>query len=117
MTDRRTTLTSVIPWAGWIGGFLGWALSDQVGSDLAQADCTKAHPLLMVAIGLIGAAIAIGGGAIAFRHWWRTDHETDRPFAGNHRFLAGVSALAAGIFTLAILFQTLSTIIIPQCHA
>lgn len=110
-------MTRLLPWAGWVLGIAGWMLSDQLGSDLAQTDCTKADPPLMLAIGAAGALIAIVGGIISARIWHTASADTARPYAGTRRFVAGTGALAAGIFLLAILFQTMSSLIIPQCHA
>jgi hypothetical protein len=106
-----------VPWAGWAGGALGWVLADQAGSDLAQWDCTRAVPPLMLAIGGGGALLALAGGLVSYRLWRRFAGPTDQPYAGARRFIAGTGALAAGIFLLAILFQTVSSLIIPQCHA
>jgi len=105
------------PWAGWIGGLLGWVVSDQAGSDLAQWDCTRAVPVTMLSIGVTGAAIAIAGGLVAFGVWRGLAGNLDQPYAGARRFIAGTGALAAAIFLLAIVFQTASSFIIPQCHA
>ena len=113
---RRAGL-QLVPWAGWIGGGLGWALSDQIGSDLVQLNCAAADPLLMAAIGMAGALLAIGGGLLSFRHWRASGADTSRDHAGSRRFLALVSSMAAGIFLLAIVFQTMSSFIIPRCHA
>jgi len=101
-------------WAGWIGGLGGWAVSDQVGTSLAQADCTRADLPVMVAIGVAGAAVVIAGGLISLSVW-RTAGDPDRPGEGTRRFIAATSVLAAGIFLLAILFQTMSSFVIPQC--
>lgn len=104
------------PWAGWICGLLGWVLSDQLGSYLVQLDCTKADVVPMTLIGVTGAAFALMGGLVSLRRW-RMPGQTDQPYAGVRRFIAGTGVLAAGIFALAILFQTASSYIIPQCHA
>lgn len=106
-----------MPWAGWIGGFLGWVLSDQGGTSLAQWDCTRAMPSVMLLIGTGGALLALLGGALSLRVWRRLAGAPDRPHAGARRFVAATGTLAAGIFLLAILFQTVSSLIIPQCHA
>ena len=65
-----------VPWAGWIGGGLGWMLSDQIGSDLVQTNCAAADPLLMALIGIAGAVLAIGGGLLSFRHWRASGADT-----------------------------------------
>ena len=103
-----------MPWAGWIGGLLGWAVSDQVGTSLAQADCTRADLPVMVAIGVAGAAVAIAGALISLGTW-RNAGDLDQPGEGSRRFIAGTSVLAAGVFLLAIIFQTISSFVIPQC--
>jgi hypothetical protein len=105
------------PWAGWAGGLLGWVLSDQAGSDLAQWNCTNAAPPLMLAIGAGGALLALAGGLVSFRVWRALSADLYEPSAGTRRFIAATGALAAGIFTLAIVFQTVSSLIIPRCHA
>jgi hypothetical protein len=110
-------VSRLAPWAGWIGGLLGWVLSDQGGTSLAQWDCTRADLPMMLLIGGCGALIALGGGLVSVRVWRRLTGQLDQPYAGAHRFIAGTGALAAGVFLLAILFQTMSSLIIPQCHA
>jgi hypothetical protein len=110
-------MKALAPWAGWIGGILGWMLSDQFGSDLAQTDCTRADLPLMLAIAAVGAAIAILGALISLRVWRSLPGDLEKPYAGARRFVAATGGLAAGIFLLAIVFQALSSIIIPQCHA
>ncbi|MDX3899231.1 MAG: hypothetical protein QHC40_01720 [Sphingobium sp.] len=109
-------MNRLTPWAGWIGGLLGWVLSDQTGSDLAQFDCTRAHPLVMLLIGLVGAALAVAGAAFSLRAW-RMAGATDQPGVGTRRFIAGTGIFAAALFLMAILFQTMASLVIPQCHA
>lgn len=103
------------PWAGWIGGLLGWLISDQVGTTLAQADCSKADLPVMLLIGVVGAAIALAGAAISFLIW-RAGGALDQPGEGTRRFVAVTGMLASVIFLCAIIFQTMSSLIIPQCH-
>lgn len=110
-------MSRLTPWAGWIGGLLGWTLSDQAGSDLAQWDCTLAVPPGMLLIGIAGAVLALAGALISFRVWRQLAGELDQPYAGARRFIAITGVLATGIFLLAIVFQTMSSFIIPQCHA
>ena len=110
-------MNRLLPWSGWIGGLLGWLLSDQLGSDLAQWNCGRADPPTMIAIGIGGAVLSLAGGLVALRYWRRMEGDLTQPYAGVRRFIALTGALAAGIFLLAILFQTSSALIIPQCHA
>jgi hypothetical protein len=109
-------MSPLAPWAGWIAGILGWIASDQLGSDLVQLDCTRADLAPMLAIGIIGAAVAILGGLVSLRAW-RRPGQAQPVSVGARRLIAGTGTLAAGIFLLAILFQTTASFIIPQCHA
>ena len=52
-------MSRLSPWAGWAGGLLGWVLSDQAGSDLAQWNCTNAAPPLML----------VPAGTVLSRRW------------------------------------------------
>jgi hypothetical protein len=108
-------MSRLLPWSGWIAGLLGWMLSHQLGSDLAQLDCGRAEPVTMLLIGASGAALAVAGGLLSLSIW-RMPAKLDQPHAGTRRFAAGTGALAAAIFLLAILFQTISSFLIPQCH-
>jgi hypothetical protein len=110
-------MKALAPWAGWIGGILGWMFTHQTGSDLTQTDCTKADLPVMLAIAFIGAALVILGALVSLRVWRGLAGDLEQPYAGARRFIAATGGLAAGIFLLAIVFQTLSSFIIPQCHA
>lgn len=108
-------MTRLRPWAGWIGAVAGWVLSDQAGSDLAQLDCASARPPVMLAIGAAGLFCVIGGSFMALS--CRQSRADAAGGADVDRFIAGTGLLAAGIFALAIIFQTMASLIIPPCHA
>ena len=110
-------MSRIAPWAGWICGLLAWFLTQQGGSDLVQLNCTSASSPTMLLIGLAGGVIALAGALVSLQVWRSLSGSLDQPHAGARRFLAATGGLAAGIFLLAILFQTVSTLIIPQCHA
>jgi hypothetical protein len=107
-------MTRVAPWAGWIGGLAGWITTHQLGSDFVQLTCSRASPGLMLLLGLVGAGVVLCGALLSLAIW-RRDAQVDQPFVGARRFIAGTGVLAAGIFLLAIVFQTLSTLLIPRC--
>ena len=108
-------MKALTPWAAWIGGAAGWALTHQLGSDLTQYDCRRADPGLMLVIGLLGASIILAGAAWSWPVW-RARANIAHPYAGSRRFIAGTGELAAGLFLLAIIFQTVASFIVPQCH-
>jgi hypothetical protein len=98
---------ALAPWSGAIGGGLGWALADQVGSNFAFAQCGNANPVVMLLIGALGLATAVTGGLTS----WRL-----RPaLVGGKRLVATVGAMMAALFGLAILLQTSAALILPRC--
>ena len=108
-------MSRIAPWLGWIGGIAGWFVSQQFGSSYAQLDCDAANLAPMLLVGLFGIALAVGGGVMSFAVWRHPGGA--EPAARSASFIAGTAALAALVFALAIVFQTLSSLIIPQCHA
>ena len=101
----------LLPWSGLIAGVLGWSLTDQFGSNFSFDMCQNADPVLMGLVGLVGLVVALGGG---FLSWgvWRKDGETE-----TRKFLSLISSLAALLFSISIIFQTISSFIIPRCLA
>jgi hypothetical protein len=103
------------PWAGWIGGIAGWFVSQQSGRSSTSSIASAAH----------------GGCWRSARsaHCWRyrgglhivaglAGARKPRPaLCRQRRFVAGDRRTGRGIFLLAILFQTLASLIIPRCHA
>jgi hypothetical protein len=110
-------VSRIAPWAGWIGGLLGWLLAHRAGSDLVQWDCTATPQSVLLSIGIGGGVMALAGAFVSLTVWRGLAGKLDQPYAGTRRFIAATGGLAAGIFALAILFQTISAFIIPQCVA
>lgn len=98
------------PWAGFLGGGLGWLIAHQFGSDRSFADCLDTGWPLELAIGFTGLVLA-GVGALLGWAWVRRGGESAP------RFVAFVGTLAAAVFAVAIVLQTAATLIIPRCHA
>ncbi|MCD2324302.1 hypothetical protein LQ953_09790 [Sphingomonas sp. IC-56] len=100
----------VRPWAAlllpptvWYGFEVGLA-------SLLKADCQVASSWIGLAWGLASLSLCGGAAAIA----WPLAHRS-----GEHTppraWLARVAMLLAGIFALAIAFQTLGILIVPAC--
>ena len=109
-------MSRIAPWSGWIGGIAGWFVSQQFGANFVQLDCDAADLAPMLLVGLLGAALAAGGGVVSWMVWRRRP-EGAEPQTRSRGFIAGTAALAALVFALAIAFQTTSSLVIPQCHA
>jgi hypothetical protein len=100
----------LLPWSGFVLGAIAWAISQQWGSARTNDACLQAWAWQTFLIGLIALIVAIVGGGLS----WRVRGETGSPPL---RFVASVSLASAAMFALAILFQTLSALIIPRCFS
>jgi len=105
-----TTRERLLPWSGFVLGAVAWAVSQQWGSARTNAACLQAWAWQTFLIGLVALVTVIVGGGLS----WRARRETEAPPL---RFIAGVSLASAVVFALAILFHTLSTLIIPRCFS
>jgi hypothetical protein len=108
---RRFRNSVLAPWSGLFLGFVAWALDHQVGSSLVFADCRLGGSLLTVGLGATCAMITVAGGALSWI--------SRRPGEGEietRSFAAMLSQLAAGLFLLAIILQSVPGLIIPECH-
>ena len=109
MTHARERL---LPWSGFIAVLLGWALTHQIGSNTNFDKCAATEPLPMALLGLAGLVILLVGGLLSHRVWKRGDPETQA-----RRFLGLVGTGMCALFATALVFQTISSFIIPQCFA
>lgn len=100
----------LLPWAGLLGAITGWALTHQIGSNTAFDKCQVTSPLPMVLLGVLGLAVIAAGGLLSARLWRRGEAETE-----SRRFVSLIGMMAAALFGVALVFQTLSSLIIPQC--
>jgi hypothetical protein len=116
MSARSAWREALLPWAGLLGGAIGWALAHQIASNAAQENCRLAGPLLFGGTGLLAALLAVGGGWLSFTVWRGTAAGEDAIGKGTRRFIGGVGAMAAAIFLGAIVLQTIAGFIIPACH-
>lgn len=111
MTVRRKPIEHVAPWLGMLGAAVGWFLSHQLGSNAAFDDCRTGNAGYVLLVGLIGLALAAGGGFFSWDVWRRGDETQAR------RFLGLVGLLLALIAIFAIVLQSVSGLILPDCLA
>lgn len=100
----------LLPWAGLIGGGFGWALTHQIGANLVQDRCQAGGPLTLALLGLLGLAVAAAGAFFSWSLWRKQDAAQ-----ATRTFLAALGLLAAALFSVAILFQTIAGFVIPRC--
>lgn len=106
MTRRERLL----PWSGFVLGAAAWAVSQQWGSDRVNDACLMAHNWSTFLIGFVALGVVLIGAGLS----WRARQESTAPAA---RFVAALSLAADVTFGLAILFHTISTLIIPRCFS
>ena len=111
MTGLKRAGELLRPWAGFLGAGLGWALAHQTGSYLDIQHCELMSPLVALLIGLVGLGMAVGGGFLSYGTYRR-----GKAGPGARHFLSLVSMLAAALFSTALVWQTISSLIIPRCY-
>jgi hypothetical protein len=107
---RPNVRERLLPWSGFLAVLIGWALTHQIGSNSNFDKCQGTDPLPMVLLGVAGLTILLAGGLLSHRLWRRGEAETQA-----RRFLASVGMGLCALFAIALVFQTLSSLIIPQC--
>lgn len=107
---QRSTLA---PWSGLFLGAAAWFAQHQAGSDLIYWDCRLGTPLLTAGLGLVCGLVTIVGGLLSWRAH-RAMHSGEG-VVQNRRVAGIIGAGAAGIFLLAIFFQSLIGFIVPTC--
>jgi hypothetical protein len=108
---KRRAGELMLPWSGLIAVLLGWALTHQIGSNSSFDRCAATGPLPMALLGAVGIAILLAGALLSHRAWKRASETPAR------RFLGLVGTGMCGLFAAALVFQTLSSFIIPRCFA
>lgn len=103
----RRAWASFMPWGGLVAGAAAWVLHQQCVSASLHFGCGPGHNLFAVVAGAVTALLAIAGGVAS----WIGLRQAD----GLRRFVGRMGALAAGVFTLAILMQTMAALTIPAC--
>jgi hypothetical protein len=98
------------PWLGILGAAAGWFVSHQLGSNAAFDDCRTGDAGFVLLVGLLGLALAGGGGYFSW-DVWRGDESDARRFIG----LVGLLLALAAVF--AILLQSVAGLVLPDCLA
>lgn len=109
---KRPVRELLLPWSGFIAILLGWALTHQIGSNTNFDKCHATDPLPMALLGLAGVAVLLIGGLLSHKAWKRGDSETQA-----RRFIGAIGTGMCALFALALVFQTISSFIIPECFA
>ena len=111
MTARKRIAQLMLPWSGLLGAVLGWGLAHQIGSNLDVEKCHAMSPLVALLIGLFGLSITTGGGFLSWRLYKRGEAG-----GGGRHFVSLLGVLVAALFSVALVWQTISSFIIPRCY-
>lgn len=103
-------MTVRAPWAGVVGGAAGWFVSQQTGSNMIFAQCDNGRWWGVALLGLLGLALALGGGWVSYRSW----SAGARAESGT-RFVALLGMMVAALLSFPIVMQTLAGLMVPQC--
>jgi len=101
----------LLPWSGFIAALLGWGLTHQIGSNTSFDRCQWTAMVPMLILGLLGLAVLAVGALLSHKVWKRGEAETQP-----RRFLGLIGTGMCGMFAVALVFQTISSLIIPQCY-
>jgi len=104
----RLATSPLAPWAGLFLGALAWFGQHQTGADVNTWNCQVGNGGLVVLAGFVAALVAAAGGLIS----WISRPPED---VQNRRFARFVGVGGAGVFLLAIGFQTLAGLLVPAC--
>lgn len=105
---NRPNLSELKPWAGLVAGMLGAGLQHQLVSDSMHFDCRYGGSDVVIGI---AALVLIGGGALLS---WSAARSHPKP-QSPRRFVAHMSLMAAGLFAVMVLWQTMAGMILPAC--
>lgn len=109
---RSEVLERLQPWAGLVVGPTAWYLHQRGVGDALSYDCAHGRSPAALAGTLLAFAALFAAGYWSWR-FWRAQPRNAEP--SPHAFLALVGAGAAGIFGLALVFQALAMLLVPEC--
>jgi hypothetical protein len=113
MALSRLLASRFAPWLGLFTALGGEAMHQQVLSDMLRFDCRLGEPLngMLAAVAVL---VAMGLGAWVSWESVRGKEVTDAHDA-TRRFIARLSVLAAALLAIAVIWQTLATVVVPPC--
>ncbi|HET8613163.1 MAG TPA: hypothetical protein VFL92_10395 [Sphingomonas sp.] len=99
------------PWIAFVLPFTAWFVFQQAIGGPLHIDCVAGRPWLGPLWGGLSLLICAVAAWIA----WPQARVQGEGIGGVVCWLARVALLSTGVFALAILFQTLATLIVPSC--
>lgn len=110
LSQPSTRRERIVPWVALFLPALAWMAFEYGLASSLRASCSAVGSWLGPVWGAASLLACAGAAALAWPMARGTDKDPPvRPW------LARVAAVVAGIFALAIAFQTMATLIVPSC--
>jgi membrane associated rhomboid family serine protease len=113
MAVSRLQRSRIAPWSGLIAGMLAEIVHHQLLSDMLRFDCRLGGASAGLAVGIPALALIALGIAMSWAAVRGAD--PDAPHSETRRFIAQVSGMMGGLLAIAIVWQTMATMIVPAC--
>ena len=113
MAVNRLHSSGLAPWSALIAGMLAEIVHHQLLSDMLRFDCRQGGAAAGLAVGVPALAVIALGIALS----WASVRGSD-PGAAHvqtRRFIAQVSTMMGALLAVAIVWQTMATMIVPAC--
>ena len=107
-------------WFAMLAGPVSWMLGLNVDYALVRVACAKESMLPLHLVTLATLALALSGGAVAWRDWRRAGPDWPGEGGGTldrSRFMSAVGLMASALFALAIVAQWLAKLFLDPCVA
>ena len=101
---------------GLAAGPIAWFATQQATYYLASKACGFVDPWVMLAVDILGLAVALGGAWLCWRQWRMATRAPEGRGRAEHAFAAGLGLLLCGLFALAIVHQGLATFFFSGCE-
>jgi hypothetical protein len=111
-------VSDVAQWTAFLGAPLAFLLNLEVSYTMVDWTCTSGNDWALHIVHAAALAMAVAAGMLGRALWMRTGSDWPDPGAGSvsrSRFLAALGALGGLLFSLVILAQWITVIILGPC--
>ena len=113
MALNRLHSSKLAPWSGLVAGMVAEIVHHQLLSDMLRFDCRLGGASAGLAVGIPALLLIAAGVALSWASARGGDPEA--PHVQTRRFIAQVSTMMGGLLAIAIIWQTMATMIVPAC--
>ncbi|WP_162301420.1 hypothetical protein [Cognatilysobacter segetis] len=113
MAVNRLHASRLAPWAGLLAGMAAEIVHHQLLSDMLRYDCRLGGATAGLAVGIPALLLIAAGVGVSWASVRGSDPQGAH--AQTRRFIAQVSTMMGGLLAVAIVWQTMATMIVPAC--